>query len=127
MISSRNSAETNAQLQNDNAWLKTEVSQYQGIVTPPIAAEEIRECREIPMTFYLGQPAYGRWAQVMARKIAAAATAEELKWLREDNRHHIAAYETAIPGGGRGVEQRISERLIEVQHGRRIDNHSRRE
>ena len=103
-----------AQQRNDLAWLQAEVRQYQRIVTPPFAAEVVRESREVVPPVRFDKPHYAGWARLMAAKIAAATTAEELEQLRADNREHIAAFEAETPGGGKGVEQRIDARLSEV-------------
>jgi uncharacterized coiled-coil protein SlyX len=106
---------TIAQLQNDNRWLNAEVRQYRGIVNPPVQVEDAHESREITPPERFGKPHYAGWARLMTQAIDAAETAEELERLRADNREHIAAFEGETPGASAGIEQRIDERILQLQ------------
>ena len=103
-----------AQLRSDLAWSEAEVRQYRKIVTPPGAAEVVRERREVMPPVQFNRPYYAGWARIVAGKIASATNAEELEQLRDDNREHIAAFEAETPGAGKGIEQRINERLADL-------------
>jgi uncharacterized coiled-coil protein SlyX len=105
---------TVAQLQNDNTWLKIEASQFQRIVSPPVAAEEAHESREVVPPAQFDKPHYAGWARQMSAAITAATSVDELQRLRDDNRAHIDAFEAETPGAGRGIEQRISERILQL-------------
>jgi hypothetical protein len=61
---------TIAQLQNNLLWEKTEVAQLRRIVTPPAAAEEVRENREVLPPVRLGKPHYAGWARLMTEQIS---------------------------------------------------------
>jgi hypothetical protein len=104
-----------AELENDKAWLKAEVRQLQGIITPPVAAEEAHESREVVPPVRFGKPHYAGWARQMSAAITAATSVDELQWLRDDNRPHIDAFEAETPGAGRGIEQWIDERILQLQ------------
>jgi hypothetical protein len=104
-----------AELENDKAWLQAEVRQLKAIVTPPVVAEEAHATREVVPPKRYGKPHYGGWARLMAQAIAAATTVDELERLRDDNRAHLAAFEAETPGAGRGIEQRISERILQTR------------
>jgi uncharacterized coiled-coil protein SlyX len=104
-----------AELESDKAWLQAEVRQLQGIVTPPVAAEEAHASREVVPPVRFGKPHYPGWARQMSAAITAATSVVELQWLRDDNRTHIDAFEAETPGAGKGVEQRIDQRILELQ------------
>lgn len=105
-----------AELEGDKAWLQSQIRQYRSIVSPPAAAAtDAHESREVIPPTRLGRPHYAAWARLMAAKIAAPATVEELEWLRVDNRQHIEAFEAETPGAGKGIENRINVRIFELQ------------
>jgi uncharacterized coiled-coil protein SlyX len=106
---------TIAQLREDLQWEKIEAAQLRGIVTPPIAAEAVRESREVIPPMQFDRPHYAGWARLMVQAIASAETVTELEWLRDDNREHIAAFEAETPGAGKGIEDRINERITQLQ------------
>jgi hypothetical protein len=101
---------TIAQLRNDNKWLTVEAAQLKKVIAP-VAAEDVRESREVVPPVRFGKPHYAG----MTEKMAATDTVDELVWLQDDNREHIAMLETEIPGAGRGIEQRIGERILQLQ------------
>jgi hypothetical protein len=120
-----------AELENDRAWLKSEVRQYKSIVASVFGASaadarvfdvsdgfevsDPRESREIIPPVQFGRPHYAGWARLMAQAIANAETVAEVEWLRDDNREHIAALEAETPGAGKGIEDRLNRRVLELE------------
>jgi uncharacterized coiled-coil protein SlyX len=105
-----------AELESDNAWLRSEIRQYKSIVAPPVAsATDARESREIVPLVRFDKPHYPGWARLMAQAIANAETVAEIEELRDDNREHITAFEAETPGAGKGIEERLNERLLQLR------------
>jgi hypothetical protein len=118
----------NKRLKEDLNWERTENRQLKSLAAPPAGPVTVmrpdgetveivhatsRENREIMPPESYGHPDYAAWARLMAEKIAELS-APELTWLLADNRAHIAACETAYPGAGRGLEDRIRTRIAEL-------------
>jgi hypothetical protein len=105
-----------AELEDDKAWLESEIRQYKAIVAPPAAATtDIYESREVVPPVRFDKPHYPGWARLMAQAIDNAETIAELEALPADHREHIDTFEAESPGAGKGIEQRISKRLLHLR------------
>jgi hypothetical protein len=103
------------------AWLRAEVSQQAQTIRnlEQIAGgSPSHPSAEIEPPISLGQTDWPAWARALANAISGASDAHHLDALRIDNANHFAAYETAYPGAGRGLEARIDARLAELHEER---------
>jgi uncharacterized coiled-coil protein SlyX len=117
-----------AQLQTDVAWERTRVRQLESSAVPPGAATVIRpdgktaeivhaisrQSQEVSPPLSHGHPDYAAWAKEIASRIDGGLSVMELHWLLDDNAAHLDAYETAFPGAGVALEDRISRRIAEL-------------
>jgi hypothetical protein len=117
------------QLQNDLAWARSEIRQLEGVITPPMPATAVRPDgeavevvhavaranQEVPPPLQNGHPDYVTWAKKLIAPRIERLSAQELHWLLADNSAHLDAYETAYPGAGAGLEDRINARIAELE------------
>jgi hypothetical protein len=115
-----------AQLEQDLAWERQTRRQLEAVAAPaaatvvrPDGSVEIvhavtRESQEVSPPLNHGQPDYVAWAKRLIAPRIGKLSVLELDWLLADNRAHFDAYETAFPGAGVALKDRVNARIAEL-------------
>jgi len=122
----------NARLKNELAFDRASPRQFEGIVAPtdativrpsgePVVHAVSRDSYEIAVPVNYGHPDYTAWARLVATPITELSV-RELDWLFQDNHANLDALETAYPGAGVRLTERIRQRIGEVADRHIVDH-----
>jgi hypothetical protein len=107
----------NTQLKREMLGLQDELKELRaaGKVGGP-APDAPRPSRAVAPPWKNGKADYAAWTKtLMAPRISKETDAQELRWLLEDNRAAIDAYEAETPGAGTGLAERIRKAIDKLE------------